>query len=247
MPTTPLPSWREIMADGVITAALTSGLHPSPELKAFREEYTKQLQSESTPFAETSYDSIMMLAEVITKANSTTPAALQKEFNNTKGLQGHHWRPRILARRTTLRSPPTRSPWSNTRRRPRSGSSSRLSRLLDDRGGRPATAVRLLMNSRLTWRCPRRSAVSLLCSSYRHPRIRAPPAAEEFETEPRRAFHVVQFTASICAMRRRAEGEADCCSSSSADWRLAPSTVSSEWRWRSRSMSRASSISPRAS
>ena len=41
-----------------------------------------------TPFAETSYDSIMMLAQVITKAKSTAPAALQKEFNNTKGFKG---------------------------------------------------------------------------------------------------------------------------------------------------------------
>jgi branched-chain amino acid transport system substrate-binding protein len=76
------------LAAGTITAALTSGLHPSPELKAFREEYAKRFNLESTPFAETSYDSIMMLAQVITKANSTEPEALQKEFNNTQGFQG---------------------------------------------------------------------------------------------------------------------------------------------------------------
>jgi branched-chain amino acid transport system substrate-binding protein len=76
------------LADGVITAALTSGLHPSPELKAFREEYAKRFSLESTPFAETSYDSIMMLAQVISKAKSTAPVALQKEFNNTKGFKG---------------------------------------------------------------------------------------------------------------------------------------------------------------
>jgi branched-chain amino acid transport system substrate-binding protein len=76
------------LADGTITATLTSGLYPSPELKAFREAYAKRFNLESTPFAETSYDSIMMLAQVITKANSTEPEALQKEFNNTQGFKG---------------------------------------------------------------------------------------------------------------------------------------------------------------
>jgi branched-chain amino acid transport system substrate-binding protein len=76
------------LADGVISAALTSGLHPSPELKEFRESYRKNFNLESTPFAEGSYDSIMMLAQVITKANSTAPLALQKEFNNTTGFKG---------------------------------------------------------------------------------------------------------------------------------------------------------------
>jgi branched-chain amino acid transport system substrate-binding protein len=76
------------LANGTITAALTSGLHPSPEMTAFREAYSKKFNLESTPFAETSYDSIMMLAQVITKANSTEAVALQKEFNNTQGFKG---------------------------------------------------------------------------------------------------------------------------------------------------------------
>ena len=76
------------LANGTITAALTSGLHPSPELVAFRDAYKKKFSVESTPFAETSYDSIMMLAQVLTKANSTKPDALQKEFNNTAGFKG---------------------------------------------------------------------------------------------------------------------------------------------------------------
>ena len=46
------------LADGTITAALTSGLHPSPALEAFREEYKKAFNLESTPFAETSYDAL---------------------------------------------------------------------------------------------------------------------------------------------------------------------------------------------
>ena len=76
------------LADGTISAVLTSALHPSAELQAFRDEYKKQFSDESTPFAETSYDSIMMLAQVIAKANATSPQALQKEFNATQNFKG---------------------------------------------------------------------------------------------------------------------------------------------------------------
>lgn len=76
------------LADGMLTATLTSGLHPSPELTAFREEYKKKFSLESTPFAETSYDSIMMLKQVIENAKSTEPKALQAEFNKTQGFKG---------------------------------------------------------------------------------------------------------------------------------------------------------------
>lgn len=75
-------------ADGTISAVLTSDLHPSAEMQAFRDEYKKKFNAESTPFAETSYDSIMMLADVITKANSMKPQALQKQFNETRNFKG---------------------------------------------------------------------------------------------------------------------------------------------------------------
>jgi ABC-type branched-subunit amino acid transport system substrate-binding protein len=75
-------------ADGTVSATLTSGLHPSADLQAFRDAYKKQFNLDSTPFAETSYDSIMMLAQVITNAKSTKAAALQKEFNQTTGFNG---------------------------------------------------------------------------------------------------------------------------------------------------------------
>lgn len=75
-------------ADGTISAVLTSDLHPSPAMQAFRADYSAKYNVEATPFAETSYDSIMMLAQVITRANSTKPAALQKEFNQTQGFKG---------------------------------------------------------------------------------------------------------------------------------------------------------------
>jgi branched-chain amino acid transport system substrate-binding protein len=76
------------LANGTITAALTSGLHPSDALKSFRDEYKTKFNVESTPFAETSYDSIMMLKQVIENAKSTKPKALQAEFNKTAGFKG---------------------------------------------------------------------------------------------------------------------------------------------------------------
>jgi branched-chain amino acid transport system substrate-binding protein len=76
------------IANGTVSAVLTSDLHPSPELAAFREEYKKKFNTEATPFAETSYDSIMMLAQVIKDAKSTKPADLQKGFNSVQGFKG---------------------------------------------------------------------------------------------------------------------------------------------------------------
>lgn len=76
------------LSDGMITAELTSSLHPSPELQAFREEYEKRFNLESTPFAETSYDSIMMLAKVLDDVKSTKPEDIQRGFNAVQGFKG---------------------------------------------------------------------------------------------------------------------------------------------------------------
>ena len=76
------------IANGTVSAVLTSDLHPSPELLAFRDEYKKKFNVEATPFAETSYDSIMMLAQVVKDAKSTKPADLQKGFNAVQGFKG---------------------------------------------------------------------------------------------------------------------------------------------------------------
>lgn len=76
------------LSDGMITAELTSSLHPSPELQAFREEYKKRFNLESTPFAETSYDSIMMLAKVLDDVKSTKPEDIQRGFNAVQGFKG---------------------------------------------------------------------------------------------------------------------------------------------------------------
>jgi branched-chain amino acid transport system substrate-binding protein len=76
------------IADGTVSAVLTSDLHPSAELTAFRDEYKKKFNVDATPFAETSYDSIMMLAQVVKDAKSTKPADLQKGFNSVQGFKG---------------------------------------------------------------------------------------------------------------------------------------------------------------
>jgi len=76
------------IANGTVSAVLTSDLHPGPELIAFRDEYKKKFNVEATPFAETSYDSIMMLAQVVKDAKSTKPADLQKGFNAVQGFKG---------------------------------------------------------------------------------------------------------------------------------------------------------------
>jgi branched-chain amino acid transport system substrate-binding protein len=77
-----------VQADGTISAALTSALHPSADLQAFATDYKKKFNDEPTPFAETSYDSIMMLAQAITNAKSTEPKALQKAFNSIPHFAG---------------------------------------------------------------------------------------------------------------------------------------------------------------
>jgi ABC-type branched-subunit amino acid transport system substrate-binding protein len=76
------------LADGTISATLTADFKPGSELQAFRDEYKKKFNVDATPFAETSYDSIMMLAQVITDAKSTKPADLQKGFNAVQGFKG---------------------------------------------------------------------------------------------------------------------------------------------------------------
>ncbi|MDQ0473223.1 ABC transporter substrate-binding protein [Labrys wisconsinensis] len=76
------------LAHGTISAMLTSDLHPSPELQAFRDAYKKRFNVEATPFAETSYDSIKMLAQVIKDTKSVKPADLQKGFNAVQGFKG---------------------------------------------------------------------------------------------------------------------------------------------------------------
>ena len=59
-----------------------------PAAQTFRNDYKKRFNIDATPFAETSYDSIMMLAQVIKDAKSTKPMDLQKGFNAVPGFKG---------------------------------------------------------------------------------------------------------------------------------------------------------------
>ncbi|MBN9070735.1 MAG: ABC transporter substrate-binding protein [Rhizobiales bacterium] len=76
------------LADGTITAMLTTELHPSAELAAFREAYKSKFGVEATPFSAGAYDSIKMLAQVIGDVKSTKPENLQKGFNAVKDFKG---------------------------------------------------------------------------------------------------------------------------------------------------------------
>jgi branched-chain amino acid transport system substrate-binding protein len=78
-------------ADGMVTAALTTEVRADARLQQFRERYRQAYGTASTPFATATYDSIMMLAQVIKSQKSTEPRALQKGFNavsNFPGLTG---------------------------------------------------------------------------------------------------------------------------------------------------------------
>ena len=74
-------------ANGVIGAMLTSQLKPSASLTSFKQRYQKQFGVAATPFAEASYDSIMVLSQVI-KQDGTSPAALQKGLNSVSNYSG---------------------------------------------------------------------------------------------------------------------------------------------------------------
>jgi branched-chain amino acid transport system substrate-binding protein len=75
-------------ADGVIGAFLTSTMRPSPELTAFIDVYKKKFNEEPSQYSETTYDSVMMLAEMMKQTNSDDPAKIQAQFNKTTDYQG---------------------------------------------------------------------------------------------------------------------------------------------------------------
>jgi branched-chain amino acid transport system substrate-binding protein len=75
-------------ANGAIGAFLSTEVHPSSTLLAWRKRYQSEFGVASTPFAETTYDSVMMLAQAIKNAGSTKPAAIQNALNHISGFQG---------------------------------------------------------------------------------------------------------------------------------------------------------------
>lgn len=76
------------LADGTISALLTSEVKPDDPLTTFRSQYQKEFGTASTPFAEATYDSILMLKQAIEAAKSTDPKAVQSAFNNISGFAG---------------------------------------------------------------------------------------------------------------------------------------------------------------
>ena len=76
------------LANGTVSALLTNEVHPSAALTAFQSKYQTEFSTPSTPFAEATYDSIMMLKQAIEMAKSTQPKALQSAFNRISGFHG---------------------------------------------------------------------------------------------------------------------------------------------------------------
>jgi branched-chain amino acid transport system substrate-binding protein len=76
------------LADGTISALLTQEVSPDATLKAFQASYQSRFGTPSTPFAEATYDSIMMLKQAIEAAKSTDPKAVQNAFNHISGFAG---------------------------------------------------------------------------------------------------------------------------------------------------------------
>jgi branched-chain amino acid transport system substrate-binding protein len=75
-------------ADGAIGAFLTTEVNPNATLQAWQKRYQSEFHTASTPFAESTYDSVMMLAHAIQSAGSTKASALQSAFNGIQGFQG---------------------------------------------------------------------------------------------------------------------------------------------------------------
>ncbi len=76
-------------ADGAIGAVITSQLTPSAALKDFMKRYQAQFHVAATPFAEATYDSVKMLAQVIKdNGGKTDPKSLQAGLNSVKSFPG---------------------------------------------------------------------------------------------------------------------------------------------------------------
>jgi len=75
-------------AQGMISALITTEVHPSATLTAFQSKYKAKFNVASTPFAELSYDAIYMLKQAIEKGKSTDAASLQKQLNSISDYPG---------------------------------------------------------------------------------------------------------------------------------------------------------------
>jgi len=76
-------------ANGAIGAVITSQLTPSAALKDFMKRYQAEFHVAATPFAEATYDSVKMLAQVIKdNGGKTDPKSLQAGLNGVKNFPG---------------------------------------------------------------------------------------------------------------------------------------------------------------
>jgi ABC-type branched-subunit amino acid transport system substrate-binding protein len=76
-------------ADGAIGATITSLMTPTAALKDFMKRYQAEFHVAATPFAEATYDSVKMLAQVIKdNGGKTDPKALQAGLNGVKNFPG---------------------------------------------------------------------------------------------------------------------------------------------------------------
>lgn len=75
-------------ADSVVSALLTTEVKPNARLTAFQKRYQARFKVASTPFAEATYDAVVMLRDAIKKAGSTDPEKLRQELNKTSGFNG---------------------------------------------------------------------------------------------------------------------------------------------------------------
>lgn len=76
-------------ADGAIGATITSLMTPSAALKDFMKRYQAEFHVAATPFAEATYDSVKMLAQVIKdNGGKTDPKTLQAGLNGVKNFPG---------------------------------------------------------------------------------------------------------------------------------------------------------------
>ncbi|HEX7405644.1 MAG TPA: ABC transporter substrate-binding protein, partial [Candidatus Nanopelagicaceae bacterium] len=74
--------------NGMISALLTTEVHPTAKLKAFQKKYKARFKVASTPFAELSYDAIGILAQAINAGKSTAAKSLQTQLNKIKNFPG---------------------------------------------------------------------------------------------------------------------------------------------------------------
>jgi ABC-type branched-subunit amino acid transport system substrate-binding protein len=77
--------------NGMISALLTTEVHPTAKLTAWQARYKARFHVDATPFAELSYDAVGIVAQAIKAGKSTSASSLKTQLNkitNFPGLTG---------------------------------------------------------------------------------------------------------------------------------------------------------------